>query len=118
MTGFTSVGTVAEVSNRIALTPPHQSTIPVPITFPPDDSVRAVASLKRYCAEELDVELGDLPGKLLLEFILSEIGPSIYNRGVADAQVYLRDRVAEVDGACYEPEFTHWTRPTGNSRRK
>ncbi len=106
------------MSNRGALIPPLQSTIPVPITLTPDDSVRAVASLKRYCAEELDVELGDLPGKLLLEFILTEFGPSMYNRGVADAQVFLRDRVAEVDGACYESEFTYWTRPTGKSRRK
>ena len=90
----------------------------MPITLPPDDSARALASLKRYCFEELDLELGDLPGKLLLEFILTDIGPIIYNRGVADAQVYMRDRVAEVDGACYEPEFTYWTRSTGKSRGK
>lgn len=90
----------------------------MPISLPPDDSAKAPTSLKRYCSEELDVELGDLPGKLLLEFILTEIGPSIYNRGVADAQVYMRDRVAEVDGACYESEFTWWTRPTGKSRGK
>ena len=89
----------------------------MPITLPPEDSAKALASLKRYCAEELEIELGDLPGKLLLEFLLTEIGPSIYNRGVADAQVYLRDRVAEVDGACYESEFTYWTRSAGKPRR-
>jgi uncharacterized protein (DUF2164 family) len=90
----------------------------MPITLPPEDAAKALGSLKRYCAEELDVQLGDLPGKLLLEFILTEIGPSIYNRGVADAQVYLRDRVAEVDGACYESGFTWWTRPTGKGRKQ
>jgi uncharacterized protein (DUF2164 family) len=90
----------------------------MPITLTTDDASRALTSLKRYVFEELDVELGDLPGKLLLEFILTEIGPSIYNRGVADAQVYLRDRVAEVDGACYESEFTYWTRSSGKSRGK
>ena len=88
----------------------------MPISLPADDSAKALASLKRYCAEELDLELGDLPGKLLLDFILSDIGPSIYNRGVADAQVYMRDRVAEVDGACYETEFTYWTRSAVKSR--
>jgi uncharacterized protein (DUF2164 family) len=88
----------------------------MPITLSADDSAKAVASLKRYCFEELDLELGDLPGKLLLEFILTDIGPSIYNRGVADAQVYMRDRVAEVDGACYEPEFSYWTRSAGRAR--
>jgi uncharacterized protein (DUF2164 family) len=90
----------------------------MPITLTSEDSAKALASLKRYCAEELDVELGDLPGTLLLDFILAEIGPSIYNRGVADAQVYLRDRVAEVDGACYESEFTYWTCSAGKPRRQ
>lgn len=90
----------------------------MPITLSADDSARALASLKRYCAEELEIELGDLPGKLFLDFILGDIGPSIYNRGVIDAQVYMRDRVAEVDGACYEREFQYWPRGTGKSRGK
>jgi hypothetical protein len=46
-----------------------------------------------------------------LEALLREIGPSIYNRAIGDAQVYLRDRVADLEGACYEKEFGYWPPP-------
>ena len=47
---------------------------------------RFIASIKRYVAENLDEDIGDLKASLVLEFVLKEIGPSIYNRAVADAQ--------------------------------
>ena len=47
----------------------------------------------------------------MLEFILKEIAPSVYNGAIADAQVYLRDRVADLEGACSVPEFAFWDRP-------
>jgi hypothetical protein len=30
----------------------------------------------------------------------------------------LRDHVAETEGACYESEFTCWTRTSGKSRKQ
>ena len=60
-------------------------------------------------------EAGIGKSRLLLEFVLEEIGPSIYNGAIADAQVYLRERVADLDGACYMPEFEYW--PRAASRR-
>ena len=47
---------------------------------------QAVASIKRYFAEELPEPIGDLPAGLLLNFFLEEIGPAIYNQAVGDAQ--------------------------------
>ena len=46
-------------------------------------------------------------------FVLKEIGPSIYNAAITDAQVYFRERVADLEGACFEPEFGYWPRETG-----
>ncbi|HET7372601.1 MAG TPA: DUF2164 domain-containing protein [Gemmatimonadaceae bacterium] len=80
----------------------------MPITLSKDDTARAIASIRRYFAEEIDQELGELPARLLLNFILTEIGPSVYNAAIADAQVFLRDRVADLEGACYTAEFQYW----------
>jgi len=80
----------------------------VPIELKPDDRRTAIASIARFCTEQLDLEASDIQGTLLLDFFLKEIGPSVYNRAIADAQVYLRDRVADLEGACYEPEFGFW----------
>lgn len=86
------------------------------VTLPDETVARAMASLQRYHAEELDHELGDLPARLLLQFILAEIGPSIYNAAVADAQGFMRDRVADLDGACFVPEFAYWSSRGGGRR--
>jgi uncharacterized protein (DUF2164 family) len=87
----------------------------MPITLPDDTTTKALATLRRYFDDELDHPLGELPARFLLEFILEEIGPSVYNAAIADAQVYLRDRVGELDAACYQPEFG---RSTAASRSK
>ena len=69
-----------------------------------------VLSLKQCFAEDLDQDIGDLKAPLLLDSILKEIGPVIHNRAVADAQARMQEMVAELDGSCYEPEFTYWKR--------
>jgi uncharacterized protein (DUF2164 family) len=80
------------------------------ITVSDDAGAKMVASLKRYFKEQREEEFGDLQAKLLLDFVLKEIAPSIYNAAIADAQIYFRDRVADLDGACFEPEFGYWRR--------
>jgi uncharacterized protein (DUF2164 family) len=48
---------------------------------------------------------------LLLDYVLKEIGPTIYNQAIADAQAYFTGRVADLEGVCHEPEFGFWPRP-------
>jgi uncharacterized protein (DUF2164 family) len=80
------------------------------IKLPPETTTRLVASIKRYAAENLNEEIGDLKAGLLLEYCLEEIGPSIYNQAIADAQSYFTGRVADLEGVCHEPEFGFWPR--------
>jgi len=81
------------------------------ISLSDDAKKQSVASIKRYFTEELDQEIGELKAALVLEFILKEIAPSVHNAAVAEAQVYLRDRVADLEGVCAVPEFAFWDRP-------
>ena len=87
------------------------------IAISKDVEQRAIASIRRYFTERLEQDVGELQARLLLEFVLKEIGPSVYNQGVADAQVFMRDRVADLEGACYEAEFGYWPRETRRSSR-
>ena len=43
---------------------------------------RLLSSLQRYCAHNLDEDVGSLKARMLLDFCLREIGPSIYNQAV------------------------------------
>ena len=72
-----------------------------------DDSI---TSIKRYFEENLPEPIGDLPAGLLLNFILEEIGPAIYNQAIKDAQTRLQQRVVDLDGELYEDEFQYWPR--------
>ena len=86
------------------------------IQLTPEAEKQALASLLRFCSEELEVEISDLQTRRLLKFVLQEIAPTAYNAGVAAAEAYLRDRLADLDGVCHEPEFAYW--PKGTSVRR
>ena len=83
------------------------------IAFPDEAKKRARASIRQYCAEKLDLDIGDLKADLLLDYFLRELAPTVYNAAVSDAQTWLRDRVADVEGVCYEPEFGYWPKASG-----
>jgi uncharacterized protein (DUF2164 family) len=80
------------------------------ITLAPEIRKQLLASIRRYAAENLDEEIGDLKAGLLLDYCLQEIGPAVYNQAIADAQSYFTDRVADMEGVCHEPEFGFWPR--------
>jgi uncharacterized protein (DUF2164 family) len=73
-----------------------------------DTRARALGSIERWCMENLDEPVGNLQAAALLNFLLAEIGPSIYNRAITDAQARLLVRVGELDLECHEDEFRYW----------
>jgi uncharacterized protein (DUF2164 family) len=87
------------------------------IALPPEAKKQILASIKRYVAENLEQDIGDLQAGLLLDYVLKEIGPSIYNRAIHDAQTYFQDRVSDLEGVCFETEFGYWV-DAAKSRRK
>lgn len=73
-----------------------------------EDRQQAIASIERYFRENMEGRIGNVAAGGLLGFILEEIGPSIYNRGVADAQERMHSRVADLDFEVHEEEFGYW----------
>ena len=68
----------------------------------------AIASIERYFQENMEEKIGNIAAAGLLSFFLEEIGPSIYNRAVADAQELLLARVQDLDFEVHEDEFAYW----------
>ena len=52
--------------------------------------------IMEYFARERDEDLGDLASGLILDFFIQELGPSIYNQGVEDARIYIRDKLEDL----------------------
>jgi len=78
------------------------------LALPKDVHQQAVASIERYFRENRDEKIGNIAASGLLSFFLEEVGPSIYNRAVADVQERLQQRVAELDFEVHEDEFGYW----------
>ncbi len=83
------------------------------ITISREAKKRSIASIKRYFEEHMDQEIGDLKADLLLDYVLKEIGPVLYNQAITDAQVFFQEKTAELDGSCFEKEFSYWDKGRG-----
>jgi uncharacterized protein (DUF2164 family) len=86
----------------------------LPITIPDEARKRLVASIRRYFEENLDEEIGDLKAALVLDYVLAEVGPTIYNGAIADAKTFFDERAADLGALCYHAEFPFW-KPTKRS---
>ena len=78
------------------------------IELPKETREQVIASIRRYFEEALEQEVGELKAGLLLDFVLTEIGPAIHNRAVSDVQARISEMIDELDGTCYEPEADYW----------
>ncbi|WP_288773907.1 DUF2164 domain-containing protein [uncultured Psychrobacter sp.] len=51
-----------------------------------------IDELRAYMSDELDIDIGNLPAKFLLDFMVELIGPKIYDQAISDAEPWLYDR--------------------------
>ncbi len=73
-----------------------------------DVEKRLVTSIQRYCTEAMGLDLAELQASLFLKFCLAEIGPSVYNQAIADAQGYFQEKTADLENTCFAQEFGYW----------
>lgn len=78
---------------------------------------QAVASIERYFEEQLEQRIGNIAALGLLNFMLEEIGPSIYNRAVSEVQERLQVRISELDIEVHEDEFGYWRKIDAATRK-
>lgn len=90
----------------------------MPIELSREARDRAVDSIERYFADELDQRIGNVAAGALLGFFLEEIGPLVYNKAVSQVQERLQERVQELDIEFNEDEFQYWRRREAASRGK
>lgn len=88
------------------------------IELPKQVRAQAIASIQRYFEENLPEPIGELPAGLLLNFFLEEIGPTVYNQAVADAQARMQQRVTDLNGELYADEFQYWPRADMKRKRR
>ena len=77
------------------------------------DRDQAIASIQRYFKANMNEPcdaIGNIAAGALLGFFMEEIGPLLYNQGMADTQAHLLAKVAEVDIDVNEAAFGYWNK--------
>jgi uncharacterized protein (DUF2164 family) len=69
-----------------------------------DAETRLLPKIQRYCSDSLGVAAGELQASLFLRFCVEEIGPTIYNQAIADAQGFLQEKLADLENTCFAEE--------------
>ena len=75
------------------------------ITLPDAARKQAIAALQIYFTENMEEPIGDLKAGLLLDFILTELGPSVYNQALGDARAFFEERSNDLAAVFYRDEF-------------
>lgn len=57
-----------------------------------------IDDMKKFYWEEREEHLGDLPAEILLDFILDNIGPYIYNQAIGDAHAFMTEKAEDLFG--------------------
>lgn len=78
------------------------------ITLSKDAVDKLKPSLKRFFADEFELEVSDLKTVRILEYVLKEIGPLVYNQAIKEAEAFVSGRLSDLEATCYEKEFTYW----------
>ena len=86
------------------------------IELPDEKRKTLISSIQRYFDQNMDEPIGNLAAGALLNYVLQEIGPTIYNKAVTDAQSRMQARIAELDLEVYEDELTYWN--TADRKKK
>lgn len=82
-----------------------------------DKRNEVISSLQRYFEANMEEKIGNMTADMLLDFLLEELGPVIYNKAVSDVQTRLQSRIMEVDMEVYEEEFQYWSRQDRKRKR-
>lgn len=65
---------------------------------------RLVGKVKAYFDEELQQDIGGFEAEFLIDFFVRELGASLYNRGLFDAQQVFNEKMDELGYVIQELE--------------
>jgi uncharacterized protein (DUF2164 family) len=86
------------------MSPTDPTASPMRIRLSPERRSALVGAIQRYFAEEFDETLSEFRTEGLLDFLVAELGPPIYNQGVRDASAYVAEKLIDIEGEVYERE--------------
>lgn len=68
-----------------------------------DDRKRKITdAIKNHFTKELEIDLSDFQIEQLVEFLLKDIGPQIYNQAINDVESFIKEKLTDLEGDLIE----------------
>ncbi|MDH6368331.1 uncharacterized protein (DUF2164 family) [Paenibacillus sp. PastF-3] len=75
-----------------------------PIKIQREHKLQVTSSIQDYFETELSSEIGQLASENLLDFMLKELSPHIYNQALADARKVIEQKMISIEEELYALE--------------
>jgi uncharacterized protein (DUF2164 family) len=75
------------------------------VNLPKETKEKMVQKIQEYFIFERSEEIGELGAQILMDFMLTEIGPYIYNQGVKDAKIVVEQKMGNIEEDLYSLEI-------------
>lgn len=76
----------------------------IPIKLPREDKLQLVHRVQYYFETERGESIGELAAEQLVDFLLGEAGPYLYNAALADARNVFQEKMNQLDDELYTLE--------------
>ena len=76
----------------------------IPVKLPREDKERIANSVIAYFEQERSESIGQLGAEQLVEFMLKELAPYVYNKAISDARLLLNEKLSQIEDELYALE--------------
>jgi len=76
----------------------------IPIKLSKEQKDDIVKRLQSFFEEERQESIGNLAAERIIDFMLKEVGPYIYNKAIADARLMISEKAAQIEDELYAME--------------
>ncbi|NNF27640.1 MAG: DUF2164 domain-containing protein [Gemmatimonadetes bacterium] len=69
-----------------------------------DRRSQMIGRLRGFFLDSFDEELSEFRAEQLMDFVLRDLAPAVYNQAVQDCRGFIQSRLDDLDGEVYLPE--------------
>lgn len=84
----------------------------IPIKLPKEQKAEIIQNVQAFFEEERSEQLGELGADQLIDFMIKELSPYIYNQAIADSRKLIGEKMNQMEDELYTLE-----KPVHNRRR-
>jgi len=76
----------------------------IPIKLPKEQKEQLVHSLQTYFKSERAETIGNLEAEQMIDFMIAEMGPFVYNKAIEDARTVINQKMLQIEDELYTLE--------------